>query len=205
MSTRIMPTEDDLLHCYYTPGTAVERELDGQWYLARVTASSTNPKGLYTIQYVDDGNEEEMVEHFELRRPAGKTDLPSQVQKATVPKPPMCLPIQELLLGDESWYEDKTPRVIMHNKTGLVKEDEEEGEGKRIRLFGGAISSYCCCYCYSHLRTATTLLLVWLDMPNSHEPLCVKWTASSSNYYHTTIIDVSLVPQLHKIFPSYSC
>lgn len=139
---------------YYPIGTPIERELDGKWYLARVVSCSSNKssdgssgnscndgsvmyskgsrKGLwyYTIEYVDDGNEEEMVEHDELRLAAGgHATLPNHIEKIGVPKPPMCLPIQELLVGDEIRYEDKTPRIIIHNKTGMIQADEDREEG----------------------------------------------------------------------------
>jgi len=63
----------------FTVGQEVERELDSVWFKARVTAFS--PEGLYTLRYLDDGNEEQGVDPDEMRAVHGRGSASSSMRR----------------------------------------------------------------------------------------------------------------------------
>ena len=90
--------------------------------------------------YVDDKNIEEHVEHSEIDLLVKQHDegmlnqtkvneIISQVEKEQVAKsPPIFVPLNDLLLSDIT-EEDislsrRTPRVVIHNKTGILSEED---------------------------------------------------------------------------------
>lgn len=73
--------------CVWSNGVAVERELDGMWYPARVERARDD--GCYDILYLDDGNREAAVEPEELRLAAEPAVAsPNALQKAGGGQPP---------------------------------------------------------------------------------------------------------------------
>lgn len=120
-------------------GTAVERDVDGQWFLAKVVGVDEGSR-TYTLRYADDGNEEDEVPHDETRVVEASEGIGPRFASARS-RPPVAPPFMTLtgiLAREEEERVEKEPTIIVHRCGSLDVDDHGElacvgGEGVGVQ------------------------------------------------------------------------
>lgn len=119
----------------FRPGDVVERDLDGSWFPAVIIKAFVGSAGsVYNLEYLDDGNIEDEVPEGDIRLAADQSLSDGHVSTPrTDRKPPILVPLNELLMADNTTYEEKIPKIVMHRRGSV--ETEEEGKAARRKCF----------------------------------------------------------------------
>lgn len=118
-------------------GTAVERNIDGDWFKA-VIQSTDSKTMLYSIRYSDDGNIEDDVasEHLRAIVETDGSDFTASdlsfVKKCTLPKP-----LAGLVEDDYDIRNMQSPTITIHTDTSTDQAIIINGTSDRIAVGGG--------------------------------------------------------------------
>lgn len=116
------------------PGALVEREIEGMWFPAEITASFQRGR-MFTLTYIDDGNVEEGVSIEEIRICRNTSSIlgsPRGAKKSSLPKP---------LLGlvDDDWEirNSHEAKVTIHQDCDTETSIIINGAEKALAAGGG--------------------------------------------------------------------
>lgn len=122
-------------------GTAVERNIDGVWFMAKIQNIDKINK-LYTVRYSDDGNVEELLSFEDLRvtnavesflNPLdGFMSIFSFAKQDTLPKP-----LAGLVEDDSDVRSMQKPTVTIHKDADTEEAIIINGSADRIAVGGG--------------------------------------------------------------------
>ena len=115
---------------YFAVNDRVLRDIDGMDFPAVVLAVQPNDR--YRVEYLDDGNMEDMVPASELKKAPSGMSLPSKPPERVQRVAPGTDIPPALLLASEKREEERKhseqqPRVVVH---GTEEDDELDGEGE---------------------------------------------------------------------------